>query len=384
MGSLHKSSYHKSDIVNSFNIFVDTDRINSQHASDTGDSINIHLEGQAIEARDGEIIRITLTNFTMFNNLYMVDNNNNTYEIAHKVGVGSFVQSGALTIESKNYQKLGDLADAFADSLVTYITSLALVGVSSVTKTSVAPTGTLNSTSNRLLDLTLTTNGAAHGLTEFNIQTRQDSDSYLLLGSERVVGGSNTDQSFKVTFPTTTTIRIQSYFPMQRMTDPFVYLRCENNQNGLEMNVLSPFQSGVDVLNSNVLAKLFRDVEFITYSANTGVEYFMNLQQRKLASLRLFLSDHRGRRLGRTFAKSASRTAAGLRDINGNFEKDTQSTLGNLNFTCVLKVEIISKFDPHMLESPAPPPLPVPRKGPGVLTWQGMGREPLNPYDGVL
>ena len=380
MGSLHKSSYHKSDIVNSFNIFVDTDRINSLHASDSGDSINIHLEGQAIEARDGEIIRITLTNFTMFNNLYMVDNNNNTYEIAHKVGVGSFVQSGALTIESKNYQKLGDLADAFADSLVTYITSLALVGVSSVTKTSVAPTGTLNSTSNRLLDLTLTTNGAAHGLTEFNIQTRVTSDSYLLLGSERVVGGSDTDQSFKVTFPTTTTIRIQSYFPMQRMTDPFVYLRCENNQNGLEMNVLSPFQSGVDVLNSNVLAKLFRDVEFITYSANTGVEYFMNLQQRKLASLRLFLSDHRGRRLGRTFDKGASRTAAGLRDINGNFEKNTQSTLGNLNFTCVLKVDIISKYDPHMLESPAPAPLAVPRRGPGVVTWQGMSREPLNPF----
>ena len=380
MGSLHKSSYHKSDIVNSFNIFVDTDRINEKHGSDSGDSINIHLEGQAIEARDGEIIRITLVNFTMFNNLYMVDDNNNVYQIVSKVGTGSFVQSGNLTIESKNYGNIGDLANAFADSLVAYITSLNLTSVTSVSKTSVAPSGTLNSTSNRLLDITLTTNGAAHGLTEFNIQTRTTSDSYLLLGSERVVGGSNLDQSFKVTFPTTSTIRIQGYYPMQRMSDPFVYLRCENNQNGLEMNILSPLETGVDVLNSNVLAKLFRDVEFISYTANTGTEYFMNLQQRKLASLRLFLSDHRGRKLGRNQKEGSLKTAAGLRKTDGTFEKDTQSTLGNLNFTCVLKVDIIKKFDPHMLESPAPPPLPIPRKGPGVVTFQGMSRSGLNPF----
>jgi len=384
MGSLHKSSYHKSDIVNSFNIFVDTDRINEKHSSDKGDSLNIHLEGQAIEARDGEIIRISLVNFTMFNNLYMVDNNNNQYHVISKVGTGSFVDSGVLTFESKNYEKLGDLANAFADSLVTYITSLSLSGVTSISKTTVLPTGTLNSTSNRLLDITLTTNGAVHGLSEFNIQTRVSNDSYLILGSERVVGSSFTQQSFKVTFPTTSTIRIQGYFPMQRMSDPFVYLRCENNQNGLEMNILSPNEAGVDVLNSNVLAKLFRDVEFISYTANTGTEYFMNLQQRKLASLRLSLTDHRGRKLGRTYAQNGINTAAGLRNADGTFEKNTQTTLGNLSFSCVLKVDIIKKFDPHMLDSPAPAPLPIPRKGPGALTWQGMGRDPLNPYDGIL
>lgn len=384
MGSLHKSSYHKSDIVNSFNIFVDTDRINEKHSSDKGDSLNIHLEGQAIEARDGEIIRISLVNFTMFNNLYMVDNNNNQYHVISKVGAGSFVDSGVLTFESKNYTNLADVADAFADSLVTYITSLSLSGVTSVSKTTVLPTGALNSTSNRLLDITLTTNGAVHGLSEFNIQTRVTNDSYLILGSERVVGSSFTQQSFKVTFPTTSTIRIQGYFPMQRMSDPFVYLRCENNQNGLEMNILSPNETGIDVLNSNVLAKLFRDVEFISYTANTGTEYFMNLQQRKLASLRLSLTDHRGRKLGRTYAQNGINTAAGLRKADGTFEKDTQTTLGNLSFSCVLKVDIIKKFDPHMLESPAPAPLPIPRKGPGVVTFQGMGRDPLNPYDGIL
>ena len=384
MGSLHKSSYHKSDIVNSFNIFVDTDRINEKHSSDKGDSLNIHLEGQAIEARDGEIIRISLVNFTMFNNLYMVDNNNNQYHVISKVGSGSFVDSGVLTFESKNYTNLADVADAFADSLVTYITSLSLSGVTSVSKTTVLPTGALNSTSNRLLDITLTTNGAVHGLSEFNIQTRVTNDSYLILGSERVVGSSFTQQSFKVAFPTTSTIRIQGYFPMQRMSDPFVYLRCENNQNGLEMNILSPNETGIDVLNSNVLAKLFRDVEFISYTANTGTEYFMNLQQRKLASLRLSLTDHRGRKLGRTYAQNGINTAAGLRKADGTFEKDTQTTLGNLSFSCVLKVDIIKKFDPHMLESPAPAPLPIPRKGPGVVTFQGMSRPGLNPYDGIL
>tara|TARA_R110002153_G_scaffold264654_1_gene426694 strand:- start:932 stop:1390 length:459 start_codon:yes stop_codon:yes gene_type:complete len=152
------------------------------------------------------------------------------------------------------------------------------------------------------------------------------------------------------------------------------------------MKVLSPSEShsGVDVLNSDVLAKLFRDVEFISYSSNTGTEYFMNLQQRKLATIRLSLTDHRGRKLGRTYNESGLKTAAGLRAASGAFEKDTQTTLGNLSFSCVLKVEIIKKYDPHMLETPKPVSLPIPRKGPGVVTTQGMGRNPLNPYDGIL
>ena len=63
---------------------------------------------------------------------------------------------------------------------------------------------------------------------------------------------------------------------MQRMSDPYIYVRCENVSNGLEMSVLDSAvgASGPDVINSNILAKVFRDVEFISYHTQTGDDYF--------------------------------------------------------------------------------------------------------------
>ena len=57
-------------IVNSFNLFIDTEKSSLLgDGNSKGDDVNIHFEGSSIVANDGEMIRMTLTNFEMFNNI---------------------------------------------------------------------------------------------------------------------------------------------------------------------------------------------------------------------------------------------------------------------------------------------------------------------------
>tara|TARA_S200002703_G_scaffold146016_1_gene140742 strand:- start:482 stop:997 length:516 start_codon:yes stop_codon:yes gene_type:complete len=168
------------------------------------------------------------------------------------------------------------------------------------------------------------------------------------------------------------------------MSDPYVYLRCNNAQNGLEMSVLSNDRGryNSDIINSDIFAKVFKDVEFINYESNTGEEYFMNLQQRKLANLRLTLTDSKGRKLGRLSSQRDLGTAAGLTqtttDSQGNpvlsFESNTQNTTGNLFFTAVIRVDIVKNRSPVKLESEGiKPPLPA-RQAQSTYVWQDYGK----------
>ena len=381
--SLQTSRFQGQEIVNSFNIFIDTEKSSLVgDRTSQGDDVKIHFEGQTIEAKDGELIRISLLNFTMFNNTYMVNQNNGRFNVRGTDGV-AFNQT--VSIAHKNYLNLKDLATAFAQALATELTSQTVAA--SFELTSIAPaTLTMGSTDDRLLDITLTAkNGAgstiAHGLTQLHIQIPESvGDAYCLLGGLRQDDTTDTGfNSLNITATSieagATTIRVQGYFPMQRLTDPYVYLRCNNAQNGLEMSVLSNDRGSynADIINSDILAKVFKDVEFINYISATGEEYFMNLQQRKLSNLRLFLTDSKGRKLGRLSSQRDLGTAAG-KETSGVFDNKFQSTLGNLYFTAVLRVDIIKMFEPAKLQSVGVKPPPRARESQSVLTWADYGR----------
>ena len=381
--SLQTSRFQGQEIVNSFNIFIDTEKSSLVgDRTSQGDDVKIHFEGQTIEAKDGELIRISLLNFTMFNNTYMVNQNNGRFNVRGTDGT-AFNQT--ISIAHKNYLNLKDLATAFATALATELTSQTVAH--SFELTSIAPaTLTMGSTDDRLLDITLTAKNVggstiAHGLTQLHIQIPESvGDSYCLLGGLRQDDTTDTTfNSLNITASSleagATTIRVQGYFPMQRLTDPYVYLRCNNAQNGLEMSVLSNDRGSynADIINSDILAKVFKDVEFINYISATGEEYFMNLQQRKLSNLRLFLTDSKGRKLGRLSSQRDLGTAAG-KETSGVFDNKFQSTLGNLYFTAVLRVDIIKMFEPAKLQSVGLKPPPKARESQSVLTWADYGR----------
>lgn len=382
-GSLQSSRFENQQIVNSFNIFVDSERAKVVgDGTSKGDDVKIHLEGQTIEAGAGEIIRISMLNFTMFNNLYMIDANNSKFNITYDVGSGLVSDKPNLVLPNKNYNHLNDIADEFADLVGAFI--VANTGATGYTKTSVLPSATaLKVTSDRLLDITLTVTGSP-GLTDFNIQCKESTgDTYCILGGNRLdFDSDHAYSSLKVTLTNSgATVRIQGYYPMQRMSDPYVYVRCGNIQNGLEMSVLSSDRGryNSDIINSDILGKVFRDVEFISYASNTGSEYFMNLQQKKLSQLRLFLTDSKGRYLGRVATDRSTGSAAGLiTDADGK----TQSSLGNLFFTAVLRVDIIRVSVPQILETtPIPPALPASKAQAPTVVWAGGGLPKDLKYD---
>ena len=370
--SLQTSRFESQQIVNSFNLFIDTEKTSLLgHGNNTGDQCNIHFEGNSIEAGDGEIIRISLTNFTMFNNIYNVNVNNSKFRVRSSGSTAA--RNNLLLIKHQNYNNLADIATNFVSVLQPELiaTATANGGNTTVSSTAITPTGStdsMSSTSDRLFAVLFTFAGA-HNISSVVIQTNEnDGDCYALMGALRLDNDADasdaTTQSFKVTIASTT-IKVEGFFPMQRMTDPYVYIRCGATNNGLEMSALSRPVAGSgfnsDIVNSDILGKVFRDNEFINFNSATD-EYFINLQQRRLSTLKLFITDKNSRPLGRLITDrtgtASGRTASS--DNTGVHLSTKQSTLGNLYFTAVVKVEIIKVRNPKLLESEDPPkPLPA-------------------------
>lgn len=431
-------------VVNSFNLFIDTEKAALLgDGNSKGDDVNIHFEGSTIIANDGEMIRMTLTNFEMFNNLYHIDANNSLFQTRCSTTTTPIPSAVQRDLTRKNYNSLGEITMDFANIIGNVIDQVSsgthkvlIIRMSNVVEgfkpydvetglnynfpvspsTSYTPiTGTftkptplaLGATGDRLFDVTYQIIGASeiphvHGIQTLLIQTLgSDGDCYCVLGSLRDDNDSASFNSFQVDLNadggTNTQIRVRGYFPMQRMTDPYVYLRCGSSQNGsLEMAVLSDSaitasSNNSDITTSDIFAKLKRDVEFISYDNGMGDEYFINLQQRKLSSIRFSLTDSKNRKLGRKRAESNNGTGAGLFNTSPTgvdilrgrqyiaattpgYNQLTQSTLGNLFFTAVVRVDIVKTGNPTRLETPALPlPLPARKAQNGVLTFEKYG-----------
>lgn len=388
--SLQTSRYESQNIVNTFNLFLDSENSSAiGHGHSKGDDVHVHLEGNSIEAMDGEIIRLSLTNFTMFNNLYHIDNTNNRVRLRTNPTSGPGADH-ALRLTRKNYKTFNDIVDNFATVLGAQLTIDAVsYGASTVTQFAVSgvkpPGNAVNVTGDRIMEFVLTAKNSSNVSVNHNLKQtgnegvilqceRADGESYQILGGNRLDESSTTFQSFEVTVAAQT-VTVKGFFPMQRMSDPYVYVRCENVSNGLEMGVLDSAKGvpNSDVINSNILGKVFRDVEFISYHSQTGDEYFINLQQRRLSHLHLFLTDSKGRRLGRVTADSSNSAAGREGATAGSFASDNQATTGNLYFTAVVKVDVIRVRTPQGLQS-APPGFPQPaREAQSVLTWSDYG-----------
>ena len=111
--------------------------------------------------------------------------------------------------------------------------------------------------------------------------------------------------------------------------------------------------------------------EITSYFANADKEFFINLQQRRLSTLTLFLTDARNRPLGR-LAGSGSGTAAGSQTA-GVLNSKLQSTQGNLFFTATIRIDVVQASFPQRLQAPPPMPSQPPLNNRGTLIWQDHG-----------
>ena len=397
------SRFEGQQIVNSINFFVDSER--SAVVGDNqskGDDLLLGFEGNTIECKDGEVIRLSLVDFHMPNNQYNIDARNSQATLICSVN-GTAMAAGVVHtfVTRGNYYDTDDIAINFASNLAARLLALSGMPSPAITVTDICNnnlkaqnTAVLHFTNvatvttagaqsfassltgkpeKKLLDVTITFSGA-HTITNLKISCQSvNGELYLVLGGERGDNVNTLDNSFKIT-TTSDTITVQGYFPMQLVTEPHVYLRCTLGQNGLESSILGSDESTYnnDIVGSNILAKIARTTESFSYAGNQSGEFFVTLQQRKLNSIGLFLTDSKNRPIGR--AKNAGTgTSAGLETTATSdtipFEKETQSTKGNLYFTATIRIDIVKVYNPNKLQS-EPPPFPqFPSRSSGVLSF---------------
>ena len=409
------SRFEGQQVVNSVNFFVDSERVSIVGDTQSkGDNIHYNFEGNTIECKDGEVIRLSLVDFHMPNNQYNIDMKNSLATMICTVN-GTAMAAGVVKtfIDRGNYYDIDDIAINFAKNLGAHIAALpgvpaglALLGIvnNNLSDIATVTTGFVNPVTTpapgpittfatsltgkpekKLLDVTISFSttasvgvAAAHTITNLKISCQSvNGESYLVLGGERGDDSNTLANSFKVTI-TSLAIRVQGYYPMQLITEPHVYLRCTLGQNGLESSILSSDESvyNNDIVASNILAKIARNSESFTYSGNSQNEFFMTLQQRKLNSIGLFLTDSKSRPIGRS-KNSGSGTSAGLEATPVGdtlpYESEKQNTLGNLYFTATIRIDIVKVYNPNVLQSEPPPMPPIASRAGGVISWAPTG-----------
>ena len=328
-------------IVNTFNLFVDTSR---GHTADSqGDNFHLNLGHAGFVCDAGQYLRLNLNNFSMYKTFTDINDSNNKFSVR----VGSTSAIGHLT--NRNNTTLNALAKDFANKFATaFKVAAALPSSVTVTPSNITPSATdsIGGDSNHVISFLLTTS-AAHNISSALCQFfSSDSDSFEILGGNRIEDLTDTTtSSITITIPNNTSVQVTCLYPAQRQTVPYIYLKASGLPNtSVETIGLShPTDTHrTDTTDSDILAKIPCDAEYITYDAQSGREYFMNVQQKVVSNLRLRLTDRHNRPLGRA-NNSSSKTASG--------SGTEQSTLGNLNFSAVIRVDVIQRRHIKELET---------------------------------
>jgi len=326
------------NVIESFNIFLDSDR-GDANTSSTGTDYDVVFNPVNINVDKGQQLRLSLVNFNMFKQFTNIHNDNNKFNLKRTSTITNNQANTELTLDHKNYKNVYDLIVDFAEKIKT---TLGATGTTTIV--SPLPNSSATNDSN-MIQFTIDF-GAAHNLTDVKLQFFERfansgiSDAYSLFGGKRIrdtfdAGNNNNANSYQVDSLTDPNkITFTSFYPGQRFSEHFVYLRSSLNSKTLESSSLND-ANGVrgnvsDVHHSNIVARIPIDNEFIHYEAPYEGEYFINLPNMKhLNNVRFFLTNCHG---------------TPLKQLNNMPDQDT---VGNLNFSMVLRLDIIQKSAPN-------------------------------------
>ena len=159
---LAQSQGRNEQVVNSYNLFIDSAKDVGGGAG-KGDSFSLQLGADSIQAQDGQFLRLTLQEFSMYTNFYMVNINNCRFRLTDDT------TATELLLAQQNYKNVADVADNFAATLAAQLTADA--GGVTCTPSNVTPaSGTaLNATSDRIVSFDLDF-ASPHSFTVFRVQ----------------------------------------------------------------------------------------------------------------------------------------------------------------------------------------------------------------------
>ena len=341
-------------LVRTHNIFIDTAKARVESRTN-GDDFALHLNTMAVDAEQNEFIRLTLNNVAMVKSWTDVNNNNNGLEI----GINDAFD-GYAYLTKQNYKSVSDLASDFATTIGNYVVTNYAPASFTVSNLAPATTTSINGTSDNIIsfdiefdvDHTITTN-----LQIFGIEA--GGESAILLGGDmyekdeataKITDTGDSTSSFNCSVLGSKKIRVQGLYPAQRFTEPYVYLRTSLPTSATETASITDVQAGKfpEANSSNILAKIPVNTEMVVFNSQTGKEFFLDLRQKHLNNIQLYLTDSKNRRLGRLPTNSTLKTAAGS-GLN-------QSTRGNLNFNAVFRVDVIKELGKNEVSFGAPTP----------------------------
>jgi hypothetical protein len=367
-------------ITNSYNLFIDSSR--SHTSNSKGDDILINLQDAGVHAGEGEIIRMNLENFSMAKVFSDVNANNNQIQLRASTPDSNnnpvFVANQNITLTPKDYNSVFDLATEFKDKMIVALEAMGTKFGLVILKPNsfVTPSSATESTDN-VIEFTLTYSGtAAAGTAKVYVQMfSEESDSYMLLGGDRIQGpksANSTAQSISVD-PSASAkeITFKCLYPAQRSTMPFIYVRAPGVLNtNIETKGLKDVRVDhkSDTAHSDILGRVVvSSREWVQYTAQTGREFFLDIHQKQLNHIRLKLTDAKNRPIGRSTSSTNPNTATG----SGN----AQSTLGNLSFSAVIRFDIIKKRTVDHLETEHYKPTVPARFSNGVTNQQRFGKD---------
>ena len=371
-------------LVKSQDIFISSQASGITSVSGVQDfnSFKVCFNQHPLKCEMNQFIRLSMTQFFSYRNWYYVNKTNNLlYVRGADAPTTNFTE---VNLGVKDYISIGGadgISTNFAQKMVSAFTSLNSSGAfptivfASPSFTDNTTPEVVGETGDRLLDIdiNLTSGNAAAWVSNLIIQcpqftgtsTSQPSannfnDSYCLLGGKRNPNiGNHTKQAFQLSATDTNTINIKGYFPLQRTTTPYLYLRVQH-ANNLETQNHENYESLQDehVINSTIIAKIpvYDDAVKVQFDALSP--YFVDIESRYITELDFRITDGHGRPIP---------------EITEDIDE-----VGNLFSNFVIKANVY-EIPPSKFElQTAPPPAPLFDKEPYGITYLSQQRQ--NPF----
>ena len=353
-------------ITESQDIYVSTQpSVNSGSGTNNFDRFKVCFSGEPLNCSSDEYFRLSLTQFNAYRNFYLVNNTNNLVYLNYEdAQVKLYIP---VEIPAQDYAGIGGstgISTAFGNAIITAIHRAS--GTTGFTLTdNTAPTST-GGTGDRKLNIEL--DKSSHGLTGMKLvcphfygtttsdndaggeqsigDPRTFNDSYALLGgkftSTNIEGVNLADlvNSFNIT-TTTNKIKIEGFYPMQRSTMPFLYVRVENagsNQESVNLSNERTIQ-GTHMIQSNIVGKIPVADSFVSAQYEYLSPYFVNLLSSSISELRIRLTDQHDR---------------AIEEVSSQ-----QDQVGNLFCDFTLKLHKVKRTERPMLLDTPPPPQPI-------------------------
>ncbi len=295
-------------LVSSQDIYLSTQQSGSAAAAGADDGFNrfkMCLNTAPLTTNDNEMSRLMVTQFSAYRNFFYVNGFNNHVYVTYDHGGGS--HTATITLTEQDYANIGDIATEYATKLIAVFAGKATFTIKTGTQNPPA-NYVKGQTGTGIFGVTLETSGAAHGITNLKIQTRQyyDSsapemfgDSYALLGGKRVGVANAAVESFSVSNPAADELKIDGFFPMQRSTTQYLYLHVSENTTNLQsQNFSSAFAvPDTHIVSSNIIAKIPINDTLIGFQLDQSSPYFVELDNRHISEILFEVKDHHGRRI---------------------------------------------------------------------------------------